>query len=478
MNDLTLTNARLVIPEIGVVEGSLIIRDGRVTELKQGRSDEKGEDVVDADGHYVIPGLIDPHVHSGLLPPLGDRLQAESAFAASGGVTTIVRYFRRTESYLGTLPAQVEIGVQRHYQDFAHHLALFNHEQASEMDRYVRDFGITSFKIYMNLKGPFGKNVLMDLEPSRPDALETADVDFTDGHLFDVFRNAARLPARPRINVHSEDAEIVMRETERIRDSGMEGLPAWHAARPGTSEAIAIQTVSYLSRHFRVPVYFPHIGSREAVEALVDVKARGTDYGAEICPQYIALTIESKAGVLAKVMPPVRTSEDGARVWWGINQGLLTSFGSDHIAYTLQEKNPGSIWTTRPAFGGTGLILPVFLSEGVNKGRMTIRQLAEIGSYNTARAFNLYPRKGTLLPGSDADFVIIDPDKDWTVHAKDLLSASDYSVYEGMKLKGAATLTAVRGKVIYKEGKMVAEPGHGRYYRRWPTIEARTDAGS
>jgi len=471
------TNARLVIPEVGVIEGSLLVRDGRVAEIRQGRVPTDGEDVIDAEGRYVLPGLIDPHVHSGLLPPLGDRLQAESAFAASGGITTIVRYFRRPESYLQTLPAQVEIGAQRHYQDFAHHLALFNREQVAEMDRYVRDFGITSFKVYMNLKGPFGKNVLMDLEPSRPDQLETADVDFTDGHLFDIFSTAARLPTRVRINVHSEDAEIVMRETERIRESGLEGLPAWHAARPGTSEAIAIQTVSYLSRHFRVPVYFPHIGSREAVEALIEVRAKGTDYGAEICPQYVALTVESKAGVLAKVMPPVRTSEDGARVWWGIGEGLLTSFGSDHIAYTLEEKNPASIWTTRPAFGGTGLILPVFLSEGVSKARMTIRQLAEIGSYNTARAFNLYPRKGTLLPGSDADFVIVDPDLQWTVHANDLLSASDYSVYEGTKLRGAATLTAVRGKVIYREGKMVAAPGHGRYYRRWPTIEGRTDVG-
>jgi len=221
-----------------------------------------------------------------------------------------------------------------------------------------------------------------------------------------------------------------------------------------------------------VPVYYPHIGSREAIEALVEVRAKGTNYGAEVCPQYVALTTESDAGSLAKVMPPVRTTEDVPRVWWGISEGVLTSFGSDHIAYTLAEKSPGSIWTTRPAFGGTGMILPIFLSEGVNQGRMTIRQVAEMGSLNTARLFNLYPRKGTLQPGADADFVVVDLDREWTVRAADNLSHSDFSVYEGRTLRGAVTDVAVRGTVMYRDGRLVGEPGHGRYYRRFPALEA------
>jgi len=255
-------------------------------------------------------------------------------------------------------------------------------------------------------------------------------------------------------------------------------LPAWSASRPGASEAIAIQTVAYLSRRFGVPVYFPHIGSREAIEALVDVRARGTNYGAEVCPQYVALTTESDAGTLAKVMPPVRTAEDVPRVWWGIAEGLLTSFGSDHIAYTLAEKNPGSIWTTRPAFGGTGMILPIFLSEGVNQGRMTIRQLAEIGSLNTARLFNLYPKKGTLQPGSDADFVVVDLDKEWTVRADDLLSHSDFSVYEGRTVRGAVSAVGVRGQVMYQDGELVGDAGRGRYIRRSPVLEATSSISS
>jgi dihydropyrimidinase len=472
--DLDVANARIVIPESGVVPGTLVIRDGRVREIRQNAGPTGEAGVLDAEGCYVLPGLIDPHVHSGLLPPLPDRLQAESAFALSGGITTIVRYFRRPESYLETLPAQVALGVERHYQDFAHHLTLFNGAQVAELERYVREFGVTSFKLYMNLKGPFGKGVLMDLLVGAPDELTTADVDFDDGHLWNIFRAAAALPVSIRLNVHSEDAEIVLAESGRMRELGLEGLPAWSAARPGASEAVAIQTVAYLSRRFGVPVYFPHIGSREAIEALVEVKAKGTNYGAEVCPQYVALTTESEAGPLAKVMPPVRTEEDVQRVWWAIAEGVHTSFGSDHIAYTLAEKQPGSIWTTRPAFGGTGMILPIFLSEGVNAGRMTIRQVAELGSLNTARLFNLYPRKGTLAPGADGDFVVVDLDAKWTVRARDLLSRSDFSVYEGRTLRGAVTAVGVRGTVMYRDGELTGPPGHGRYYRRFPTLEACT----
>src|SRR5690606_24789723 len=154
-------------------------------------------------------------------------------------------------------------------------------------------------------------------------------------------------------------------------------------------------------------------------------------------------TIESECGSLAKVMPPVRTADDAEKVWWGISQGVLTTLGSDHIAYTLAEKSGDTVWTTRPAFGGTGMMLPIFLSEGVSTGRITIRQIAELGSLNTAQAFGLYPRKGTLLPGAGADFVVVDLDREWTVRSDRLLSAADFSVYEGHQIRGAVDITAV-----------------------------------
>jgi len=131
--NLDVTNAKIVIPESGVVPGTLVIRDGTVTALLQDQPATGEADVLDAQGRYVLPGLLDAHVHSGLLPPLADRLQAESAFALSGGITTVLRYFRRPDSYLETLPGQVALGAQRHYQDFTHHVTLFNATQVAEM---------------------------------------------------------------------------------------------------------------------------------------------------------------------------------------------------------------------------------------------------------------------------------------------------------------------------------------------------------
>jgi len=447
------------------------VRDGVVAELRDDGSSPSADQVIDAGGRYVLPGLIDPHVHYGLFPPLRQRLRAESAYAASGGVTTVIRYFRWPESYLQTLPAQIRLGEQEQYQDFAHHLVLYTREQAAEMGAYVRELGVTSFKLYMNMRQPFGNQTMMDLLADAPDQRSFADVDYDDGHLFEVFRVAAGLPQRVRINVHAEEAEIVLHETERVRASGLVGLAAWHAARPGMSEAIAIQKVGYLSRQFEVPVYFPHIGSREAIKALDDLRAGGTSFVAETGPQYVGQTIESDAGVYAKVMPPVRAAEDVARVWWGIREGLVTCLGSDHVASTLAEKESGDIWHIRAGFGATGMMLPVFLSEGVNAGRLSIRTLAEIGSYHTARAFGLYPKKGTLLPGSDADFVIVDLDQQQTVHVGDLLTMSEFDIFEGRTLRGGVALTAVRGEIVYRDGQLVGKSGHGRYLPRGGSLK-------
>jgi dihydropyrimidinase len=463
---LSVVNGRFVLPEVGVVSGSLVVRDGRVTELHDDGSSPSADQVIDAEGRYILPGLIDPHIHYGMFPPLRERLRAESGYAASGGITTVVRYFRRPESYLGTVPGQLRLGEEEQYQDFAHHLVLYTPQQVAEMGRYVHQLGVTSFKVYMNMRRPFGNRTRMDIPAEGPDEHSFTDIDFDDGHLFDVFRVASSLPQRVRISVHAEEAEIVLREMKRVREAGLVGLAAWHAARPGLSEAIAIQKVGYLSRHFDVPIYFPHIGSREAIDALADLRARGTNFVAETCPHYVGQTIDSPAGVYAKVMPPVRTQEDVHRVWSAIGQGLIACVGSDHVPYTLAEKESGDIWQIRAGFGSTGLILSIFLTEGINAGRISIRTLAEISSYHAARAFGLYPKKGTLLPGSDADFVIVDLDREWTVRVGDLLTRSEFEIFEGRTVRGGVVLTAVRGEVVYRDGKLVGRPGFGRYLRR------------
>ncbi len=463
--DLVVRNARLVLPETGPMETSLVVRDGRIVELVSSHEEPPAAEILDAKGRVVLPGLIDPHIHYGWVPPLEERIRAESAFGVSGGVTTFIRYIRRPESYLELMEEQIALGNRLHYQDFAVHLTLFNKVQVAELDQYVERYGVTSFKIYMNMKGHLGTGVLMDLCPES-NRVDPHDVDFSTAHLYEVFRAMTQLMVPVRLNVHCEDGEILCHEIERVRQLGLEGLAAWHCACPGLSESLAINQVALLSREHRVPVYFPHIGSCAAIEALWEARACGTDFVAETGPHYLTQTTGSSAGVLAKVMPPIRTDDDQAAVWQALREGVIEAIGSDHVAFTRAEKNPGDIWTTRAAFAGTGLILPLLLSAGVLRNRISLQQLTRITSYNAAKAFGLYPRKGTLLPGADADFVVVDQDHTWRVVASDLLTASDFSIYEGMEVTGAVKSVYVRGTKVFEDGQLRGPAGHGRYLRR------------
>jgi dihydropyrimidinase len=463
--DLVVVNGKLVLPEVGPTAGSLVVNNGKIVKIALPGEEPLADEILDAEGRVVLPGLVDPHVHYGWLLPLEDRIRAESAFGVSGGVTTFMRYFRRPESYLKLLDEQIEMANRLHYQDYAIHLTLFTDNQVAELGQYVERLGVTSFKIYMNMRGEFGRDVVLDLRPGS-ERVETYNVDFSIAYLYEVFRAAAQIPTRIRISVHCEDGEIVCREIERVRRLGLGGLPAWHYACPDLSEALAISQVSVLSRANNIPVYFPHIGSRAAIKAINEARVGGTDFVAETGPHYLTQTIESPAGILAKIKPPIRTKDDQIAVWQAIQSGLIETIGSDHVGYMIKEKNCENIWKAHTAFAGTGLILPLLLSEGVNRNLISLQQLTRITSYNAARAFGLYPRKGTLLPGADADFVIVDLDQTWRIQASDLLTASDFSIYEGMELTGTVKTVYVRGVKMFENGQLLGKAGHGRYIRR------------
>ncbi len=469
-HQLVVRNARLVLPEIGVMDAHLVADGGRVTEILRASSPAPAADVeIDAEGRHVLPGAIDAHSHYGLLPPIQDRIPPESAFGATGGVTTMVRYFRRQDSYLESVPPHIASNPALHYQDFSFHLALFNEAQIAELPAYVETLGITSFKLYMNLKAPVARNFLVD--PLVGDTtMQTADLDYNDGLLMGAMEAMRDLPARVRLSVHVEEADLIIWKSARVRASGMTGLAAWHHSRPEEAEALGIEKVAYFSRQYRVPVFFPHIGSSLGVEALAEEQARGTDMVSETCPHYLVQNIQSRAGELLKVMPPVRTEDDNRATWKALQTGVITVLGTDHIPWTKAEKGEGDIWTLRPAFGSTGLMVPVIVSEGFNKGRLSIVDVARLTSYSAARAFGLYPQKGTLAVGSDADLMILDTDAEWVVDANALPSAQKFSVYDGFPLKGRVTHTVVRGKPVFANGKMVVEPGHGRYVRRYPHL--------
>lgn len=470
--DLVVRDAVVVLPEAGLMPGHVTVRDGKVASLiPASESAPPARRVLDAGGRFLLPGAIDAHCHYGLMPPMSTRMRPETAFAAQGGVTTLVRYYRRTDSYLETWPPHAIADAAHHYQDYSVHLALFNQQQVDEIPRYVRDLGVTSFKLYSNLKASLAKAFLVDPLVDDVEA-QTEDLDYDDGLLFAIMQELSRLNVRTRLSVHVEEADLVAHQIPRVKAMGLQGLLAWHFARPEEAEALGLHKVGYLSRAFNVPVYFPHIGSRLGVEALRVERQWGTDMVAETCPHYLVHNVESPAAELLKVMPPVRTREDNAATWEAVETGLITTVCTDHIPYTREEKRLGNIWETRPAFGSIGLMVPVVLSAGVNGGHISILEAAQLTSTNVAKAFGFYPTKGTLLPGSDADMMIVDMDHEWEVRASEFESAQEFSVYEGMRLRGRVDVTISRGEIIASDGKLQVDPGRGRFLRRFPRLEA------
>jgi dihydropyrimidinase len=455
--DLVVRNARVVLPE-GVIEGSLVVSDGAVVDVSPASPSSASREI-DARGRYVLPGVIDPHTHPGLVAPLEERLPLESRAMAAGGVTTVISYIRRPESYLPVLPQRIALCERTFLQDFTFHLVLYGMAQVAEVARYVRELQVTSFKVYTNVRGRLGREIRMDALPGQK-SIDVSTVDFDEHLLYSAFRALAKLGPSVRLNVHCEDSDIISTETSNVVGRGERGLHAWSMARPPEAEAVAIHEVGSLSRQFQVPAYIPHVGSRAGINAITELLRLRTDVVAETCPHYLVLT-DASAGEEAKVAPPIRAEEDRLAVLDAVREGVLSTLGSDDIPYRREEKRLEDFWTQNSAFPGSGLMLPVALTAG-----LSVELVSQITSANVARAFGLAPQKGSLLPGSDADFVIVDMETERPVRARELAGSSDFSVYEGRSLIGWPVLTCSRGRVIFEDGTFPADPGGGRYLAR------------
>lgn len=454
--DLVVRDARLVIPGEGIVEGHLAVKDGVIASIGDGPVADARR-VVDAHGMHVMPGVIDPHTHPGLVAPLATRLPLESRGAAAGGVTTLISYIRRPETYRDAVPAR-RVSAERHLlQDFAFHVTLLNDAHLDEIEMCVNDFGVTSFKVYMNSRMPLSKHMRMDALPGQIQN-DVEAVDFDDGFFLRVFRALERNPGT-LLNVHCENSDIVIAEMRSVAETGRRGLIAWNDARPAVGEAVAIHTAATLSRAHGVPLYLPHIGNAIALRAVTEARSLGTEIVAETCPHYLILTMD--AAEEAKVSPPIRAASDQAAVLDGLLRGELNTIGSDDIPYTHEEKRMATFWDQNTAFSGCGLVLPIAISSG-----LPLETVATVTSATPAQTFGLAPRKGTLAPGSDADFVIVDIEAERVVRPTELVSSSDFSVYDGVTLRGWPSLTVSRGEVIFEEGRYPAEHGRGRYLSR------------
>ncbi len=453
--DTVIIDSHVVLPE-GLVDRNIVIDEGKIVGLTSEipSCDKK----INANGLVSIPGVIDTHVHYGVYSPIEKAAQTESHAAAIGGVTTMMRMLRLGSSFKKSLVPQLIASSKSHYIDYTIHASIFNQQQIDEM-KFCLEKWITSFKLYMNLGGDIG-HVYMDMEAGT-NSLREAHVDVNSEIVKKVVETAASLHCP--VLVHAEDYEMCSCGLKEARERKKDGLAAWSGSRSSESEVKSIKTVSKFARDSGCTLYFVHIGSAAALNQIQEERKNGTKIFVETCPHYLTLSYEKQEGYLAKVMPPIRSSNDVSKVWEAISNNQIDTIGTDHVANQLKLKLGGDdVWSALAGFPGIGTLLPILLSEGVNKKRISLQRLTELTSKNAATIFGMYPKKGALEKESDADITIIDLKKEMKV-SKDLFGGfSDYIVYDGWKLKGWPVKTIVRGEIVADNFEVVGKIGYGK----------------
>jgi len=432
----------------------LLIQDGRIAaRLLPGTPVQEGMEEVSAHGLHVFPGLIDAHIHFGF----GEKIteyETETVYAAQGGFTTVLGYFLNNEDYTDVYRREQEYARTRAHVDYGFHFSVANEMHVRELPEYVKQYGVTSFKYFMNFKGEEGRYLGLD--------------GTDDGYFYDLLGQAAKL-GDVKVVCHTENIEIVNRIRQRFQAEGRDTLRDWSDAKPAFTEAESCVRAMMFAEHLGAQIYIPHLSTRMSLDEVRRWRQRYEHVYVETCPHYLTHDEDSDLGPLGKANPPFRSKDDIEAMWEGLRDGSIDVVASDHVPRKKATKER-PLWLASQGFPGTATILPVLLSEGYHKGRLGLARIADLLTRRPASIFNL-PQKGSLAVGADADLTLVDLEKSRVVRAEELGSFSDYSLYDGWNLKGWPVRTIVRGETVMRDGKITGKPGHGQYLARKLTTE-------
>lgn len=457
--DIAIKNCRIVRPDGIALEGIAV--DGeRIVAIAHDSYLPEADRVIDAEGNYVIPGVIDTHTHPGYAHALDEDIRVDSAAAVYGGVTTMVIMlgggdYVHTGSYTDVFEEWRGIIEKNTFTDFVWNPILYSNIQIEEMPIYATRHGTPMFKFFLI------ETILIDSKGNRVMGTIAAD----DGTLYEVLNQIVAIGPPARLQLHCENADIIYRLEASVTDKEKKNnFSAWAETRPGWTEALAIERAASVAKIVGAPIYIVHVSSAPAIDAMARAKAQGVDVIAETCPAYLSMTKSIPLGSVAKVIPPLRDEEDIDRMWEAIKLGIVECIGTDNIS--AMKKNKQNIWTASGGNPGIEHFLPIMLSEGVNKGRISLEKMVEVCCANNAKAMGIYPKKGVISIGSDADLVIIDLNKRVKLSSETQHMLSDYCFWEGWEVKGYPVLTILRGNVVMENGKLAAQPGVGKYLPR------------
>lgn len=437
-----------------VTEGDLLVEEGKVAGIIQkesGQGFSEGE-VIDVHGKVLFPGLIDPHVHMWDPSPLNYREDwyCGSQCAAEGGITTIVDMPLSVPPVVDEegFSLKLDIAEKNSFVDFAFWGGL-TPGYISQMENLDK-LGCVAYKGFMSFANPDYPQI-------------------TDGYLVEGMKKAAAL--HTVIGVHAENAEVSDFGSRRMAESCERDEAKYDEARPWWAELEAIQRACLFSKVMGNQLYICHMTIAEGAAYLKQAKSEGLPVYVETCPQYLLFDkgILREKGPYAKCNPPMRSRENVEKLWSYVMDGTIDTIGSDHGPYRDDEKvKEGNFFRELCGFGGFDGMFPALMTEGVHRRGMRLERLAELTSENVARIMGLFPKKGNLLPGADADIVVVDLDEEWMFDGKKSLSKtkSDKNIYHGMPMKGRVKQTWVRGKLVYQNGEIKGQAGFGRYVSR------------
>ncbi|MEM9032361.1 MAG: dihydropyrimidinase [Pseudomonadota bacterium] len=436
-------------------DADVMIEGGRIAKIGP---DLAGDEVLDASGCYVMPGGIDPHTHLEM-PFMGtyssDDFESGTRAALSGGTTMVVDFALPSPGQ-GLLDAikMWDNKSTRANCDYSFHMAItwWGEQVFDEMPQVVGR-GINTFKHFMAYKGALMVN---------------------DDEMFASFRRCAEIGAIPL--VHAENGDIVADLQAKLLSEGNNG-PEGHAySRPPEVEGEATNRAIMIADMAGVPLYVVHTSCEEAHEAIRRARQNGKRVWGEPLIQHLTLDESEYAhpdwdhSARRVMSPPFRDAKHQASLWAGLQAGSLSVVATDHCAFTTDQKRTGLGDFTKIPNGTGGLEdrLPMLWTHGVATGRLTKEEFVAVISTNIAKILNIYPRKGAILEGSDADIVVFDPKKSKTITASSQQSAIDYNVFEGKEVMGLPRFTLSRGKVVVHDGEIRTEEGHGQFVERPP----------
>jgi dihydropyrimidinase len=441
----------------GVYRGNIGIAEGRIAAITSVDSLLDADDVLDATGCMVMPGLLDPHVHLGHGAEHASEFRSEGRSALVGGITTLLTFYRKYPfNYQDLLGDLIGAGEDNCPVDFLVHLPLYTEQNLDEVPKYNEKFGIRSFKFFPGIRGEDAAK-MTDLPHTGP------MLGIDDAFVYEGMSRVATVPDGLAM-YHAENPDINAACAARVKAEGRRDLRAWCDSRPDFGEAQSVQEALWWQKVTGCPLYVVHVSSALALEQIISAKRAFPDAQiyAETLPQYLTHTRDSEVGTLAKMSPPLRTTGDQERLWSAIAEGYVDTIGTDHGAFTRAEK--ADAWESRSGFPGMATMLPALITYGVRPGRISLDDLVRVCSYQTAQLFGIGGRKGTLRVGADGDLAVVDLENHRKVTPEMLQSRSDFSIYEGEELYGWPSHVVRRGAVLVRDGVLCSPDTAGGVY--------------